>query len=116
VASGSSAIIVTVILQVLKRSGKVPWISKETGRLNAVLGVVLAGLSAAGVSYSFDFDNATGDMVAHVQLNAWAVLHWLEHSVAQWAAQQGFFWAAIRPGELLTELLAVERQRQRMGL
>jgi len=118
IAGGTSAVIASVLLQVLKRSDKVAWITKDTGKLNAVLGAVLAGLSAAGVSYSFDFDNTTGDMVAHVQLNAWTVLHWVEHSVAQWAAQQGFFWAAIRPGEILAELLNVQRQindRQRMG-
>jgi hypothetical protein len=108
-----------VVLQILKRSELVPWITKDTGKLNAILGVVLAGLSAAGVSYSFDFDNATGDVVAHVQLNIWTVLHWLEHTAAQWATQQGFFWGAIRPGEILTEVLKIQRemnQRQKMGV
>jgi hypothetical protein len=118
IAGGTSAIIATVLLQLLKRSAKVPWISKETATLNAVLGVVLAGLSAAGVSYSFDFDTTTGDVVAHVQFNVWTVLHWLEHTAAQWSAQQVTFWGFVKPGELLGELVPIMREvltRQKAG-
>lgn len=110
VASGTGAMVAAVLLQVLKRSEAVSWIRQDTGKLNAALGALLAMLSAAGVSYTFDFNQETGDMVANVHLNVWTVLHWLEHAAAQWGAQQGIFWGLIRPGELLGELVPVMRE------
>jgi hypothetical protein len=113
-AGGTSAILVSVLLQALKRSGKVTWITRDTGKLNAVLGAIGAGLTAAGVRYLFDYDDATGNVVMSVTFNVGTVLEWAQQSVGQWGVQQRFFWAAIKPGELLADILREMKARNEL--
>jgi hypothetical protein len=119
-AGGTSAILVSVLMQALKRSDKVAWITKETGKFNAVLGVVLAAVTAAGVRYAFDYDDTTGDVVMNVSFNVVTVGEWLKQTAGQWAVQQGYFSAFIRPSELQARQLDVlerleKTQRAQLG-
>ena len=48
----ASAVVVWV-LQMVKKSEKVPWITKETAKINRIVAVLLSGVAALGVTWVF---------------------------------------------------------------
>ena len=108
VASPTVALLVTVVLQTLKNSARFPWISRETGKLNAVLGAASAFISSLGIAMTFDWDAETGRFAAGFTGNAWDIAHVLLHAPIQWAEQQLFYKGYV-VAEILGEIRAILR-------
>lgn len=104
VASGTTAIFVSVAMQILKNTPFFPWLSRNSGKVNAWLGFLVAFASSIGIAFSFDFNSASGDFIGKFHGNLWDVLHLAGHTAVQWAMQHGFYKAAIVPAETLGEI------------
>lgn len=50
----SAAGIAVYLIQWLKNTNKIPWVSASTDKLNRVLSVILAALATVGVNVQFD--------------------------------------------------------------
>ena len=48
----ASAVVVWV-LQIIKKSEKIPWITRDTAKINRVVAVLLSGVAALGVTWVF---------------------------------------------------------------
>lgn len=107
VVSPTVALVVSVLLQVVKNSSYFPWISRQSGRLNAGLSVLIAFLTSWGIVASFDFDQETGRFAAGFTGNIWDVWHAFSHSIIQWSEQHIFYKGLIVPAEILGEIRAV---------
>ena len=105
-----SAATVATLLQLVKNSPLVPWLSRETGRLNAVLSIGLAGLTALGLSYTAGFDQETGKFTIGFTGTIGGVVDGLAHWVGQWTAQHAIYKGLIVPAEILGEIRAVLKQ------
>ena len=108
-ASGTAALVASTLMQIVKNSPLVPWINRETGRLNAVLSIVVAGLMAFGIQSSFNYDGATGAFAIGFSGTVTGLLHSIGHWVAQWAAQHGMYKGFIAPAEILGEMRAIQK-------
>jgi hypothetical protein len=118
VAGGASAIVVTTIIEMLKRSKKIAWINHDSGRVNATLSAIAALLTGIGLTYSFDFNPESGHFHAEFSGNVWDILNMLGHSFWQWCQQHFAYSVAIKPSEILLRILEVQRdikRRQGMG-
>lgn len=102
--SGVSAIVVSVLLQVLKNTPFFPYLSRNTAKLNSAVSIVAAFVVSIGIIYQFDYDDATGAFILNVHGNLWDVLHTIEHTIGQWAAQQVAYKGLIVPAETLGEI------------
>ena len=109
VASPVVALAVSVFIQVLKNSGWCPWITRETERLNTVVSMVTAMLSALAITVTFDFNQETGHFAAGMSGNLWDVLHVVAHAPVQWAEQHGFYKLFIALPEAMGESRAIQR-------
>lgn len=109
IASPTVALLVSVGMQVLKNSPIMPWISRDTGKVNAWIGGALAFLSSLGIATTFDWNAETGQFAAGFSGNAWELLHVLLHFPVQWAQQQVWYKMAIVPAETLGEIRAILR-------
>ena len=107
VVSPTVALVVSVLLQVVKNSSYFPWISRQSGRLNAGLSVLIAFLTSWGIVASFDFDQQTGRFAAGFTGNIWDIWHAFSHSVIQWSEQHIFYKGLIVPAEILGEIRAI---------
>jgi hypothetical protein len=110
VASGATAIVTATLMQVFKNSALVPWISRDTGKLNAIISIAVAGLATIGISYSFDYDQATGAFAIGFSGTTADVLHGVGHWVAQWCSQHAVYKGFIVPAEILGEMRAIQRE------
>ena len=76
---------VVYVLQWLKASGWVPWITADTKRLNRILSALLAAAMAVGINWTYD---PTGGTLVITGLTWWAIIgsgyEWLK----QFALQQ----------------------------
>lgn len=102
-----SAATVATLLQLVKGSPLFPWISRETGRLNALLSIGLAGLTALGLSYSASFDAETGGFTIGFTGTIGGVIDGLAHWLGQWTAQHSIYKGLIAPAEILGEIRAI---------
>lgn len=86
----TSAAIVIYGLEALKRWRVVQAVTHETRSLNRLLGVVGAGLAAAGVHFAFDSSAAqAGTYVITITGVTWSnLLHGAWNWISQWALQQ----------------------------
>lgn len=96
VATGGFALVCSVILQSLKNSNQFPWLSRETARINFWIGLLVAGLSTAGVHLRYDYH--TGGVIELPSVTG--LFQW----VIQWAAQQGAYKGLIVPAETLGDI------------
>lgn len=102
-----SAATVSTLLQLVKNSPLVPWLSRETGTLNAIISIALAGLTALGLSYTADYDQATGAFTIGFTGTLGGAVDGLAHWVGQWSAQHAVYKGLIVPAELLGEIRAI---------
>ncbi len=102
-----SAAVVSTLLQLLKNAAWFPWISRDTGRLNAVLSVLAAGLTAFGLSFDGHFDDSTGAFTLGFSGTIAGLVDGLAHWIGQWATQHAFYKGFIAPAEILGETRAV---------
>ena len=104
VASGTLALVVSVALQMAKNSPWFPWLSRNSGKVNAYVSAVAAVLSSMGIAWSFDFDQTTGAVAAAFQFNLYTILHMTGHSIVQFSAQHVAYKGLIVPAEQLGEI------------
>ena len=80
----TSAAMMVYLLQWVKQSGWVPWITPDTKRLNRLLSTVLAGASALGIHFAFDVQAGTlvisGLTTVGVGHGLW---HWFNQVISQ---------------------------------
>lgn len=106
VASPVVALTVSVILQMLKNTEMFPFISRQTGKLNAIISAAIALASALVISVTFDMH--TGDF--SMSGNVWDILDVLKHWAAQLAEQHGFYKLFIALPEAAGENRAISRE------
>jgi len=83
------AVIVTELIEILKRAGWCP-LGYDTDKLNRVVGAACAFLT--GIGLQFQFDAVTGRLVIDGLLATG-----LLHGVAQWATQMAYYRLAVKP-------------------
>jgi hypothetical protein len=83
VLTGSTALLVSLVIQAVKNSSLVPWINRQTPKLNMAISMAAALATQLGIHWAY---NATTDTVAIVGLHA-ALTHGLWQAVQQWVAQ-----------------------------
>lgn len=122
VAGGAGAIVVTMLLEQLKRSAKVSWINRDSGRVNATISALAALATGIGLTYTFDFNPESGHFHAEFSGNVWDIANMLGHSLWQWCQQHFAYQVAVRPGnlqqrqlEVLERLEKVQRSQAGMG-
>lgn len=49
----AASAVVVWLLQIIKKSEKIPWITKETAKINRIVAVLLSGVAALGVTWTF---------------------------------------------------------------
>lgn len=103
IASGVSALVTSVLLQVAKNSDLVPWINRNTGKINAAISMIIALGTSLGIAFSFDIQ-PDGAFAGHFSGNLYDIGHIVGHTIAQWAAQHGFYKGLLVPAEILGEI------------
>jgi hypothetical protein len=104
-----SATVIATLLQLVKNSPLVPWMSRDTGKLNATVSVLAAGLAAFGLSYQTTFDAETGAFTLGFAGTLGGVVDGLAHWVGQWTAQHTVYKGFIAPAEILGEMRAIQK-------
>jgi hypothetical protein len=110
IPAGVSAATVATLLQLAKNSPLFPWINRDTGRLNAALSVILAGLTAFGLSYDYSFDQATGAFTLGFTGTVAGLIDGIAHWAGQWTAQHSFYKLILSPAECLGEIRAILKE------
>lgn len=101
-ATGTTAVAVTMLFQMLKNSPLFPWLTRETEKANLAVGVMVAGLSAAGIHFAWDSKIAT----LGITINAHMLWSWF----VQWAGQQTAYKTLVVPSETLGEIRGLLQQ------
>lgn len=114
VAGGASAIVVTTVIEILKRSEHFSWITKDTSRVNATLSVLAALATGIGLSYTFEFNPDSGHFSAAFSGNVWDIVTMLGHSAWQWCQQHFVYQISAKPTSLMIEILK-ELQKANAG-
>jgi len=90
------------IIQALKGSKYVPWITAETEAVNKFVSAAFAALASAGVAFTAVH---TGGVSEGALTISWAgitvanVVSFLYHAVAYYAAQKAFFKVTVPPAQ-----------------
>lgn len=95
VSQVTSAAIVVYLLQSLKRSQWLPWLTMESARLNHFVAVGAAAVSAVGVHVAYSADEGT---LLVTGLTASSLLHSIWHIANQYALQRITYDAVVKPG------------------
>ena len=103
VASGTLALVTSVLLQMCKNSPWFPWLTRNSGKVNAYVSAVVAVLSSMGIAWSFDYA-PSGDTNIAFSFNVYTVGHMIGHSLVQFAAQHTAYKGLIVPAEQLGEI------------
>lgn len=110
ISSGTTAVIVAYLLQALKNAKfSDGWINQNTARMNFALSVLVAGLSAVGISYKFDLDPEKGTFIFALSGSLAGFVHGLAHWAVQWAGQHVAYKSIVVPAETLSQMLAALR-------
>ena len=104
IASGTLALVVSVAMQMAKNSPWFPWLSRNSGKVNAYVSAGVAVLSSLGIAFSFDFNDVTGDGTGTFSFNLYTMIHMAGHSLVQFAAQHTAYKGLIVPAEQLGEI------------
>lgn len=106
----TSAAVIATLLQLVKNSDRIPWISRDTGSRNAVISVILAGLTTVGLSYDTSFDASTGAFTLGFHGTIGGLVDGLSHWLGQWTAQHAFYKGFLVPAEAAGEMRAILKQ------
>jgi hypothetical protein len=98
-AVGASALLMSLVMQAIKNSSLVPWMTRQTGPINLVVSLVAAAMSAGVIHYNWDGTSG----VATFALST----HLLWSFVLQWATQHAAYKTVVVPGETLGEIRAL---------
>lgn len=102
-----SATTVATLLQLVKNSPLIPWITRDTGRLNSLLAIIAAGLTTVGLSFSGTIDDSTGAFTLGVSGTIGGLIDGIAHWVGQWTAQHAIYKGLIAPAEMLGEMRTI---------
>lgn len=105
-----SAATVATLLQLVKNSPMFPWLSRDTGPLNALISIILAGITALGLSYSANFDHETGSFTIGFTGTIGGIMDGIAHWVGQWTAQHAVYKGLVAPAEILGEVRAIMKE------
>lgn len=114
----ASGALLAYLLQWVKQSKFIPWVSEHTKGINYALTGILSLMAAVGIHYQFD---AASGVLTIGGLHATAIAHGLWEWAKQWAFQQGaadmIFTkttaAAVKVGEVEKPTGAVESLPQK---
>lgn len=106
----TSAAVIATLLQMVKNWNKVPWLTRDTGRTNAAVSILLAGLTALGLSYDGSFDATTGAFTLGFHGTIGGLVDGISHWVGQWVAQHAFYKGFLVPAEAAGEMRAILKQ------
>ena len=88
----SSGVASVYVIEFLKKTRLMPFVTQHTVALNRWLGVIASGVATLGIGFSFDSEAGslmiTGLTAATIAHNAW---HWF----TQWAVQQFVYSTAV---------------------
>lgn len=98
-AVGTTAIAVPFLIQALKNSPLVPWMNRETERINLTVGLLASGLAAAGIHFAWDAN--LGNLA--ITVNSHMLWAWF----VQWAGQQAAYKSLVVPSETLGEIRSI---------
>lgn len=94
VSQFTSAAVVVYLMQMLKRAQWFPWLTMETAKMNHVVAVVAAGVSALGVHFAFSSSEGT---LLITGLNASTIAHTAWHWANQYALQRVTYDTVAKP-------------------
>jgi hypothetical protein len=100
ILTGSTALLVSMVIQYLKNASWFPWLSRETEKLNRTVGIVAAFLTTAGVHWGYNAATDTLNIIG---------LHSLWLTVQHWVAQQTIYKQFIVLPEAQGEIRAINR-------
>lgn len=95
-ATGSLALVATLLIQYLKNTTWASWFTRETERANLALSILVAGVATLGIHYAYDA--ATGDF--SLVFSTHQFFQWFVQWITQHAAYKGF----VVPAETLGEI------------
>ncbi len=102
-AVGVSALATSILLQLLKNSKAVPWISRNTSQINLALSAICAFLTSLSIHFTFNQASDTFAITGSVD----AIRHGLWDFVVQMMANHGTYKAFVVPAETLGEIRAL---------
>jgi hypothetical protein len=83
----SAAAILVYIMDFVQRTDKIPWINRNTTRLNMAVRIVLSLVGNAGVHWAWGGTWATGRTIMISIPALAAILHWASNAVGQYFMQ-----------------------------
>jgi hypothetical protein len=105
IATGGVAVVSAIAIQYLKNSGWASWFTRETGRANLFLSLVMAFATSLGIHYTWD---PVKDVLMITGLSQ-ALSHGIWEWLLQWATQHAAYKSLIVPAETLGEIRALLR-------
>jgi hypothetical protein len=106
----TSAAVIATLMQMVKNWDKIPWINRDTGRMNALISIILAGFTTVGLSYDTSFDAASGAFTLGFHGTIGGLVDGLSHWLGQWTAQHAFYKGFLVPAEAAGEMRAILKQ------
>lgn len=79
--------LVVYAIEMLKSSGKCPWLTGDTKNINRFVSAVVAAMLAFGITATGDASTGWVVQIPSLPVLAHGVWHWAE----QWTVQQGFY-------------------------
>lgn len=98
--------VVVYLIQLAKKSARIPWISTETSKLNRLIAVLASLFSSVGIHFSFNAAAGTlvitGLTLAGILGFAW---HWLTAFVSQQLIFQTAVQKPLNPEDITTAIV-----------
>ena len=93
------AVVVPVVLQAVKNASWFPWLTRQTPRINFIVGVIAAAAATFGVHATWD-PQSGGTITLPGLVGIW-------QGLVQWSGQQSVYKGFIVPAETLGDIRAV---------
>lgn len=90
------AVVIPFLLQAMKNSTWFPWVSRQTSRINFVVGVIAASAATFGIHATWDASTG-GSITLPSLMGLW-------QAFVQWTAQQTAYKGLVVPAETLGEI------------
>jgi hypothetical protein len=100
ILTGSTALIVSMVIQYFKNAQWFPWLSRETEKLNRFVSIAAAFLTTAGIHWGYNAATDTLNIVG---------LHTVWLTIQHWVAQQTIYKQFIVLPEAQGEIRAINR-------